>query len=197
MYHLTSLGNPKKGRIAMKYTCRVNSLLIACLTVMILMGLAGCSNKMNDVIIGEFSWRGKPTAPITVLYTVPAKTVIGESAEVILEFRTLVDVDGLRLKLTAGEGLSITPKKFEVDYGNQPANSSFSETVTVIPESEGMLYMNVFIYGTFHGKRMVRTGAVPIMVGSDKRRMLKKPDKVTTDSEGHKIIIMPAEEKNK
>jgi len=44
---------------------------------------------------------------------------------------------------------------------------------------------------------MVRSGAVPINVGVDVRKMLKKPGQVTTDSEGQKIIIMPAEEENK
>lgn len=166
-------------------------------TILIFSGGIACSETSNKIISKELLQSGKPTAPISISYIVPAKANVGENITVTVEFKTLSDASGLKLKLSAGKGLELTSGKYEVDYGNQPVNSTFSETVTVVPQTEGILYLNVFITGTFNGNTMVRTGAVPINVGSDLRKMLKKPGQVTTDSKGQKIIIMPAQEEKK
>jgi len=169
-----------------------------CITLvvsLIFLWLIACSDKSAKVISSEVSQSGKPTAPISISYTVPEKTTVGENVTVIVEFRTLSDAEGLRIEFTAGEGLKLTSGRYKVDYGIRPGNSTFSETVTVVPQTEGILYLNVFVTGIFGGNTMVRTGAVPVNVGATTHKMLKKPGNVTTDSKGQKIMILPAEEK--
>ena len=171
-----------------------------CITLvvsLIFLWLIACSDKSAKVISSEVSQSGKPTAPISISYTVPEKTTVGENVTVIVEFRTLSDAEGLRIEFTAGEGLKLTSGRYKVDYGIRPGNSTFSETVTVVPQTEGILYLNVFVTGIFGGNTMVRTGAVPVNVGATTHKMLKKPGNVTTDSKGQKIIILPAEEEKK
>lgn len=171
--------------------------IIFAATILIFSGGIACSETSSKIISKELPLSGKPTAPISISYTVPAKAAIGENVTVTVKFKTLSNAGGLKLKLSAGKGLELTSGKYEVDYGSQPMNSTFSETVTVVPQTEGILYLNVFVTGTFGGNAMVRTGAVPINVGSARRKMLKKPGQVTTGPKGQKIIIMPAQEEKK
>ena len=168
------------------------TLLTACL---VFSGTASCSKTSNQTISGKVPEPSKPSAPVSISYTVPAKAAVDESVEVTIKFNTRSDVEELTLTLTGGNGLELVPAEYEIDYGTQPLNSTFSETVTVVPRSEGVLYLNIFVAGTFNGNRMVRTGAVPVKVGSgDIGKMLKKSGQVTSDAEGRKIIIMPARE---
>lgn len=178
----------------MKNTHRLKRLYTGFAASLIFLGLIACSDKSSKVTIGQLQQSGKPTPPISISYTIPSKAAVGENVRVTVDFKTLSDVDGLKLEFTAGEGLELLSGRNEIEYGNYPKDSAFSETVTVVPRTEGILYLNVFVTGTFGGNTMVRTGAVPINVGEDERQMLKKPGPVTTESEGQKIIIMPAEE---
>lgn len=193
-FHLTLNFREDK---TLRDTHRFKRLCIVFAVTLFLLGMIACSDKSSKVISSKLMQSGKPTAPISISYAVPEKADVGESITVTVEFKTLSDANRLKLKLTAGKGLDLTSGEYEIDYGNQSMNSAFSETVTVVPQTEGILYLNVFVTGTFHGNTMVRTGAVPINAGRNVRQMLKKPSQVTTDSEGQKIIIMPAEEENK
>ncbi len=149
------------------------------------------------VIKKELPRSGKTSAPISVSYSVPATNAINDKVKVIITVKPLSDVGGLTLKLTAGEGLAMPTEEFNKNYGDQLRNAVFSETVTVTPSTDGILYLNVFVSGTFNGKQMTRSGAVPIKVGAATQKMLKKSGQAATDSKGQKIIIMPAEEKAK
>lgn len=142
----------------------------------------------------ELPRSGKPTAPISISYSVLANVAIGDNVQVTVTIKALSDVNDFNLKLTTGEGLEMPSGEYLKNYGNQVRNSAFSETVTVIPNTEGILYLNVFATGTFNGKKMTNAGAVPIKTGTATRKMLKKLGQATTDSKGQKIIIMPAVE---
>ena len=167
------------------------SVLIGCL----LFSWTGCSKTTGQTTRGEVPESNKPSAPISISYTVPAKASVGEAVEVTIEFSTRSYAEELTLTLTGGNGLELVPEEFEINYGSQPLNSAFSETISVTPLSEGILYLNVFVAGTFNGNRMVRTGAVPIEVGDgNNSKMLKSPGRITYDAEGRKIIQMPAQE---
>lgn len=168
------------------------SFLVGCL---LFSGMAGCSKTSDQTTSGEIPEPNKPSAPISIAYTLPAKASVGETVEVTIEFSTLSDAEKLTLTLTGGNSLELVSPESEINYGTHSMNSVFSETFTVMPLSEGILYLNVFIAGTFNGNRMVRTGAVPIKVGSGNGdEMLKKLGRVTSDAEGQKIVIMPAQE---
>lgn len=181
----------------MKHTHRIYKLCVILLASLFSIGLIACSEKSSKLVSGEVPLSGKPTAPVSISYTVPEKADVGESITVTVKFKILSDAENVDLKLTADKGLELTSGETEMAYGSQPANSTFSESVAVVPHTEGILYLNVFVTGTFNGKTMVRTGAVPVNVGTNTRKIMKKSGKITTDSTGRKIIIMPADEKKK
>ncbi len=161
----------------------------------LLAGLCGCTRTAgNPMISGTIPEPGKPSAPVSISYVTPAKGAVGEAAAVTVSFTTKVDVDELALELTGGKGLYLSPPEYRVDYGTQPAASSFSETVTVTPQRHGNLYLNVFISGLFNGHKMVRAGAVPITTGENVKNSIKKSGKAAKSTNGQSIIIMPAQE---
>ncbi len=158
--------------------------------------LTSCSSVHNKVTPTESKISGKPTAPVTISYTVPAKIAAGESINITVQVNILSDAEALKLRLIAGEGLDMTPKDREVNYSALPMNSTISESVTVTPQAEGILYLHVFVSGVFNGRTMARSGAVPVNAGQGTgRKMLRDAGQVTTDSKGQNIIIMPLEER--
>lgn len=176
------------------YITKINNIILLMASLLLFSWQNTYSADAVRILHKELSNSGKPTAPISISYTVPAKVAIGDNVEVTVTIKALSDVNDFSLKLIAGEGLEMPSGEYLKSYGNQPRNSSFSETVTVSPNTEGILYLNVFATGTFNGKKMTHAGAVPINTGTATQKMLKKSGKVTTDSKGQKIIIMPVEE---
>ena len=147
-------------------------------------------------ICKKMSYKGKPSAPISISYSVPAQNSVGDSIPVTITIQVLSDFDSLKLEAIAEEGLRLLPSgPYERSYGSRPRNAALSETVTVIPSQEGRLYLNVFVTGVFNGKKMGHTRSIPLNVGTTSAKTLKKSNQVTTDSKGQKIVIMPAEEK--
>ena len=179
----------------MKEIRKIYKMSLVLTISLLLTGLLACTSNSRELITKEIPPSGKPVAPVTISYTVPEKAGVGESITVTVSFKLLSDAEKVTLKLTPDKGMEITSGKTDVDYGEQLANSAFSESVTIVPHTEGVLYLNVFVTGTFGGRKMVRTGAVPVYVGTDIRKMMKNSGKTVTDSTGKKIIIMPAEEK--
>lgn len=174
----------------------MKSVYIALLAVIFIL-LSGQNIFAADavrVLHKELPLSGKPSAPISISYSVPANVATGDNVQVTVTIKALSDVNDFNLKLTAGEGLEMSSGEYLKSYGSQVRNSAFTETVTVIPNTEGILYLNVFATGTFNGKKMTNAGAVPIKTGNATRKMLKKSGQATTDTRGQKIIIMPAEE---
>lgn len=147
------------------------------------------------IINKELPRSGKTSAPLSISYSVPAVNAVNDKVQVVITIKPVPDVAGLTLKISAGEGLSLPDGDTQKNYGDQLRNTMITETVVVTPSTDGVLYLNVFVTGRFNGKQMTRAGAVPIKVGLDNKKMLKKSGPSTTDAKGQKITIMPAEEK--
>ena len=140
---------------------------------------------------------GKPTAPIDISYAVPESVAIGASVNVVVTISVRSDVTDLGVKITAGEGLSLSGGLLVKSYGTQNSDAVLSETITVTPNARGILYLNVFTSGVFQGKSMIHASAIPVSVGTSPERMLKKSGTVQRDSSGRNIVILPAQEGRK
>lgn len=173
---------------------KFNLIMLLLASFLFFSGQNAYSADSVRIIHKELPRSGKSTAPISISYAVPAKVAIGDHVLVTVTIKALSDVNDFSLKLTTGERLEMVSGEYLKNYGNQARNSSFSEVVTVIPNTEGILYINVFATGTFHGRKMTQAGAIPIKTGTATQKMLKKSGKIETDSKGQKIIIGPAEE---
>lgn len=137
---------------------------------------------------------GKRSAPVEIAYTVPESASIGASVSVLVTVTALADVTDLGLSLTPGEGLSLSGGTFEKSYGAQSRGAVISETVTVTPNTNGLLYLNVFASAVVNGHKMVDASAVPISVGPSTEKMQNRSGATARDASGQNIVIMPADE---
>jgi hypothetical protein len=66
--------------------------------------------------------------------------------------------------------------------------------VTVRPGTEGVFYLKVLVTGVFGGRRMARTGAIPIRTSPDARRRIEPEGRVVEGADGVLILERPLEE---
>ncbi len=181
----------------MNYKYKIMNRSIGYALIILLLFSAGiaCSKNSSKITEEGAMVHGKTAAPISISYELASKADIGRETPVTIICKTLSDVDDLKLWITAGKGIDIV-QDIEAEYGVQSASFDFSEEVRVIPKQEGILYLNVFVSGTFGNSKMVRSSAVPINVGNIPQNQLKTSGKIKTESTGRKIISMPAGEEN-
>lgn len=166
----------------------MRSTIPGLLLISLLVASLGCTDNGREVR-SDRAKMGKPSAPIDISYTVPGDVGVGTSAEVVVTFRLRSPADGLELVFEEGRGLRIDSEETTFIYGPREDGTSISEKVTVTPEVEGVVYLNVFVSGTFDGRAMTRTGAVP--VGSGERRLDRPVGVVRTGADGEKILEIP------
>ncbi len=140
----------------------------------------------------------KPAAPISISFSAPERVKVNEDVVIVVNLKTLSSARGLKIKFTTDAGLEMKTGVggvYEAGYDSAPKDTTFTETVVVVPRSEGMLYLNVFAAGTFGNRKMGHVASIPLMVGLNPLKTMKKPGQSSTDEKGRKLIIMPAEEK--
>jgi len=71
-----------------------------------------------------------------------------------------------------------------------------AQQVTVVPQKEGRLYLNVSAEVETDEGTLLKSMAIPIQVGSAPRELQTNGD-VGEDAEGEAIVSMPAEEETK
>lgn len=167
---------------------RWTGLFTSAVVVSLLVAPAGCKDEPTGRS-GQEGVRGKPTAPVEISYDVPDPGEIGSPVDVVVSVQLHKEAGDLRLSLTPGRGLDLGEERMTFAYGWQGEGATVSETVSVRREVEGVAYLNVFVSGTFGGRAMTRTGAVP--VGDGERKLRSPAGVIRTDAEGRKVIEMP------
>ncbi len=138
---------------------------------------------------------GKVVAPITISSNPITEIVeIGNQIAITIHCNVHSAVDDLKLTIKPSQGLEMSPATIQQEYGSQPINFTLNETVNVIPQKNGRLYLNIFISGLFEGRKMIRTRTVSIQVGNKHQEKNRSLGKTKTTPNGQKIISMPAEE---
>ena len=160
----------------------------------VLSAAAGCPGGGQGVSAPE-DGAGRPQAPIGIARGTTPTVGVGEEGEIEISFTVHSDVESLQLEVTRGKGLALVSSEGIFEYGTQPGGSSFTETVTIRPEREGILYLNVFVSGVFAGRRMARAGAAPVLTGPGaERRALAAPGTIRRKADGTRIIERPIDE---
>jgi len=153
-----------------------------------------CSGKSNQPEAGKSDLAGKQLAPLSLSYETLSRADIGEKISIAITCQTLADVEALEIRVKPVKGLELIAEPFEVQYGNQAVNFVFTEMVEVIAQEEGVLYLNVFVSGVFDNNKMVRSTAIPVNVGNNPKKLLKRSGKLKTTVSGQRIISLPATE---
>lgn len=138
---------------------------------------------------------GKPSAPIDIEYEIMATPVVGIPLSInvrvassldqpiILNYR-INDTTGLLFSDAQAQNVSLAPS---VD------GAFTTEQVTVIPQREGRLYLNVSAQIETEAGMMAKVMAIPIQVGSLRPAPVLNGE-LTSGDDGEALLSMPAKE---
>lgn len=139
---------------------------------------------------------GKPSAPISIDYTVIGTPVVGQPVNINLEVSSSLGSRPVTLNYRINDARNLTfpqaqPQRVALAA---PADAGrAAQQVTVIPQREGRLYLNVSAEVETEAGMMMKSMAIPIQVG-------RAPGQEETNGElregadGETVISMPAEE---
>jgi hypothetical protein len=124
-------------------------------------------------------------AGVTMSFTMGAKPQVGVPLTIVLD---MVGTSDAKAVLTAGQGLSLNPASQEVVL---PAGQATQYTIIVVPQVEGLLYVNAF----FRSNGRASSTAIPVQVGNaDAQQKARSNTEAATevDAKGRRIISVPA-----
>ena len=142
---------------------------------------------------------GKPTAPIDIRYRVIGTAIAGEPVNIELEVRSTLRNAPITLDYRINDPRELAfdeaqPRRVELRAMEVAGDAtSARRQVTVIPQREGRVYLNVSATIETADGAMIRSIAIPVQVG----RGRSEPEingELQEDSDGEAVISMPAEE---
>lgn len=137
---------------------------------------------------------GKPTAPIDISYQVIGSAIVGSPVSINVFVTSARGPVTVRYGITDGSALMFQSGQVERLEIADPSSGS-AQQLSVIPQREGRLYVNVSAEIETPDGLNIRSMAIPIKVGS-------APEKATINGEivegpgGETVISMPAQESN-
>ena len=192
---------------------RINALRFS-LLVFCGFGVAACQNGSDDVsgsetastattVHSEPATRanesrgspGKPSAPINIEYEIMGQAVIGVPLSINVKVTSALDEPiAVNYRIHDPTSLMFTAAQAERVSLVPIGEDAFSEQqVTVIPQREGRVYLNVAAEIDTDIGMMAKVMAIPIQVGS-LRRAPTPNGELTTGEDGEALISMPAQE---
>jgi len=119
---------------------------------------------------------------VKLQYRVDAVPRVGQATPIVLQFDDVTDAEGATVRLSADRGLALQGDSTLT----LPAGKRTTATVTVVSESEGLAYLNVFI--TQGGASSAVS--VPVQTGTG-APALKSSGERKPQADGDSIITMP------
>lgn len=138
---------------------------------------------------------GKPSAPITIDYEIMGKPVIGIPLAINVKISSALD-QPIRVNYRINDSTSLmftNAQSRTVSLVPEGDDAYSVEQVTVIPQREGRLFLNVSAEVETDVGTMAKVMAIPIQVGS-RRPMPQASGELTGDEDGEAVISMPAKE---
>lgn len=167
-------------------TCQ-KRLAAPVLLAMLIAGLPGCWASAAQPASSEALARPaqKPNGSgVDVRYRVLDKPVIGQSTRVEIVFAKVDDANGASLQLSTDPGLRLDGP----DSVSLPAGETTTLTVSVVPQQDGLAYLNVFT----RQRGRVSSTSIAIQTGSAAAQSKKAgPGKLKDAPGGDKILSMP------
>ncbi|MEX2257417.1 MAG: hypothetical protein WD672_01795 [Woeseia sp.] len=149
-----------------------------------------------DAFLSEHRSPGKPGGPITISYKVLGSAIVGQPVLIELEISSSITDRPIDVSYHIDDSASMLfpesqARRMEVRLarGDGPAERQ----VTVVPQREGRLYLNILAEVDTSDGMMIKTMSVPISVGAGaiepevNGELVEGPD-------GEVVISLPAEE---
>jgi hypothetical protein len=155
------------------------------------------SSKEESKVIATTS-PGKPSAPISFRYEVQGTPIVGQPVAVNVFVTSSIKEAPVKLFYRVNDTSSMLfpesqalQTKFVAEAEDQPRSTQ----ITVIPQREGRLYLNVSAEIETTDGTMLKTTSIPIQVGSAPPELEVNGEIMETE-EGETVISMPAEQSN-
>lgn len=139
---------------------------------------------------------GKPTAPIDIGYDVIGTPIVGQPVSIDLSVRSTRGGDApvrLRYKVLDTQAMSFPDtqaRELALKVGGrEPA----VRQVTVVPQREGRLYLNVTAEVETPGGALIKSIAIPVQVGKGGPVDRKPGGTLKEDADGETVISLPAD----
>jgi hypothetical protein len=154
------------------------------------------ANTKEELKVTAASSPGKPSAPISFRYEVQGTPIVGQPVAVNVFVTSSINDAPINVFYRVNDASSMLfpesqalATKFVPEADDQPR----SMQITVIPQREGRLYLNVSAEIETADGTMLKTTSIPIQVGSAPPELEVNGELVETE-EGETVISMPAEQ---
>lgn len=140
---------------------------------------------------------GKPTAPISIDYDIIGVPIVGHPVNIDLAVSSTQGDAPVKLTWHVLDTGSLSFPDSQLREVSLRVNSRQAETrqVTVVPQREGRLYLNVTAEVETADGAMLKSMAIPIQVGSAPGEPVQEQNgEVKEDAEGETIVSLPADE---
>lgn len=137
---------------------------------------------------------GKPTAPISMKYEVMGKPIVGQPVLINVVVSSAQGPVNVQYSIPDRSALAFQQGQVERVEIADPSSGSVQQ-LSIIPQREGRVYVNVSAEVQTPGGSMIRSMAIPVKVGS-------APEQPTINGElkegpdGETVISMPARQSN-
>jgi len=183
---------------------RHTGLLIAATTLVL---VSACGNSSDPAAPHQASASGKPalaaptgsspekpSAPINFRYVVQGTPVVGQPVSIDVFVSSSVTDAPINLYYRVNDASSMSfpesqAKRTELAIG--PDDKLRAQQITVIPQREGRLYLNVSAEIETATGTMLKTMSIPIQVGSAPPELNTNGELIKTE-EGETVVSMPA-----
>ena len=139
---------------------------------------------------------GKPSAPINFRYEVQGTPLVGHPVSINVFVSSSVVGAPINLFYRVSDASSMmfpASQALRAEFMMAPGDEPRAQQITVIPQREGRLYLNVSAEIDMNGDTMLKSMSIPIQVGSAPPELKINGELVETP-EGETVISMPAGE---
>jgi hypothetical protein len=154
------------------------------------------TSKPNASMPDEAATRspGKPTAPVSIRYDVVGNAVVGQPVAINLQVSTTVPDQAVTLHYRTNDSSAMLfpeSQALRIEMNAAPDDSPRMQQVSVVPQREGRLFLNVSAEVQTENGMMFRSVAIPIQVGAGSRAPAVNGE-IRETADGEQVISMPA-----
>ena len=139
---------------------------------------------------------GKPSAPINFRYVVQGTPIVGQPLSIDVFVSSSVTDAPINLYYRVNDASSMMfpeSQALSAEFKVAPGGEPRVQQITVIPQREGRLYLNVSAEIETDRGTMLKTTSIPIQVGSAPPVLKTEGELIETD-EGETVISLPAKQ---
>lgn len=144
----------------------------------------------------SFATGAKPTAPVSIEYSVPKNVQTGDTVSTTIRFVAQANLEQLELSVAPYEGLEVISKNEKAVFQNVNKGEKREIEVTVRLRDE-IGYLSVFATTTTSRGTSTKTIAIRYGTPGTATKQKLKSEKLQKTPEGEKLILFPGEKRPK